>query len=145
MPNPDTITVVLESKYFGRLIKLSIFYISLFPPQSKLKLYSHNCNFLFQNVSAKFTIDFSPHSIAASHNCNFVSRNCNFISTKLQSYSDFASCNCNFIFQNVTEYFANATLFFPKLRLCITIYQATSWFPIIATLYFKIYIYFYQL
>ncbi len=115
MLNPNTIIVVSESKYFGRYIKLSIFYISLFP-QSKLKLYSHNCNFLFQNVSAKFAIDFLYHSVAVSHNCKFVSRNSNFISTKLQFYSfDFASCNCNFIFQNVTEYFENANCFLTKL------------------------------
>lgn len=72
--------------------------------------------------------------------------NCNFI-----FYSFTLSCSCNFVFQNVTEYFANATL---STLWHITIYQIATYifhfsksclyiiqccncnFLVIATLYF---------
>lgn len=118
MPNPNTIIVVSESKYFGRFIKLSIFYISLFP-QSKLKLYSHNCNFLFQNVSAKFAIDFLFHSVAVSHNCKFVSRNSNFYLP-----------NCNFTV--VTLCLVIANLYFKMLlnilKMQLFFFQIVTWY-----------------
>lgn len=48
MPNPDTITVDSERKYFFRFSKTSVFNRCLFPSQSKLQLYSHYNTFYFK-------------------------------------------------------------------------------------------------
>lgn len=86
MPNPDTITVVSESKYSCSFINASVFIGCPFPSQSKLQLYSHNSDFLFQNVTTFY-------------NCNFISHF--FYISQLQLY----------FFQTVTLYLTVVTLF----------------------------------
>ncbi len=144
VPNPNTIIVVSESKYFGRYIKLSIFYISLFP-QSKLKLYSHNCNFLFQMCQQNLLLIFytillqyltfvSLFLVTATlylPNCNFTVLTLHLNILKMPIFLNkivtwyhnivsniiFCSNNGNFAFQNISLFLPIVTLYHMMLQL----------------------------